>query len=202
MRGLQSQRLRQVVARCYEHVPLYRQRMQKHGLTPAEIRGVDDLGQAAVDDQGRSARRLRRGHVRRAAAQIARLHPPTDALLTESAAKPIVAAFTRHDLAAWNETIVRGLACCGVRPGDIFQNACGSDVFADGLGLHYGAEALGAVVIPIAGGDVAHRIGLMKDFGVSVICSTPSYFLYLAEQAEKIGVDLHGLSLRVGVFVG
>jgi phenylacetate-CoA ligase len=101
----------------------------------------------------------------------------------------------------WTEVIVRCLASCGIHQGDMIQNACGYNLFTDGLGLHYGAETLGATVIPISGGDTDHQLMVMKDFGVSAICSTPSYFLYLVERAEKMGLDLHELPLRAGAFV-
>jgi phenylacetate-CoA ligase len=129
--------------------------------------------------------------------QVLRLHPPGGAT-----GKPVVVAYTRRDLDVWTEAIVRCLACCGVERGDVIQNACAYDLFSDGPGLHYASETLGAAVIPVAGGDTARQIAVMKDFGVSVICSTPSYFLHLAERAEKLGVDLRELPLRAGVFVG
>jgi phenylacetate-CoA ligase len=108
---------------------------------------------------------------------------------------------TRGDLERWAEVIVRSLASCGIHRGDVIQNACGYNLFSDGLGLHYGAEALGATVIPVSGGDTDHQIMVMKDFGVSAICSTPSYCLHLLDRAEKLGVDLRDLPLRAAVLV-
>jgi phenylacetate-CoA ligase len=94
------------------------------------------------------------------------------------------------------------MASCGIHQGDIVQNACGHELFADGLGLLRGAETLGATVIPVASSDADRQIAVLKDLGVSAICCTPSYFLYLAERADRLGVDLRELSLRAGVFVG
>ncbi len=196
LRDLQSQRLRQVVGQTYEHVSLYRQRMQKHGLTPADIRGVDDIHKLpfTVKNDLRNAYPV--GMFAVPIRQIAGLHPPSG-----TTGKPVVVAYTRRDLEVWTEVIVRCLASCGIHQGDIIQNACGYNLFTDGLGLHYGAETLGATVIPISGGDTDHQIMVMKDFGVSAICCTPSYFLYLIERAEKIGVDLRELPLRAVVLV-
>ena len=92
--------------------------------------------------------------------------------------------------------MIRCLACCGIHPGDVLQNACAGELFADGLGLHAAAEALGATVIPVAGGDSDRQLMALKDFGVSAVCSTPSYFLHLAERAEKAGINLRQLPLR------
>jgi len=196
LRNLQSQRLRQVVSRAYEHVAVYRQRMQKHGLTPEEVRGVEDLPKLPFTVQGDLGDAYPFGMLAVPLQQVLRLHPSSGAT-----GKPIAAAYTRRDLDVWTELIVRSLASCGVGRGDVVQNACGYELFTDGPGLNYAGEVLGATVIPISGGDAGRQITVMKDFGVSVICSTPSYFLYLVERAEKMGVDLRELPLRIGVFV-
>jgi phenylacetate-CoA ligase len=114
--------------------------------------------------------------------------------------KPIVVAYTKEDVAVWTDAMVRSFACCGVHEGDIIQNAYGYGLFTGGLGAHYGGEALGATVIPISGGNTDRQITLLKDFAVTVICCTPSYFLHLSERAEAMGVDIRSLPLRAGVF--
>jgi len=197
LRGLQSQRLRQVVWAAYEHVSPYRQRMHKHGLTPAEIRGVDDLARLPFTVKADLSDAYPFGMFAVPIQQVVRLHPPGG-----SYGNPAIVAYTRRDLEAWAELLVRSLASCGIRQGDIVQNACGHNLLTDGLGLHYAAETLAATVVPLSGGDADHQVVLMKDFGVSAICSTPSYFLHLVERAEKAGVDLRELPLRVGAFVG
>jgi phenylacetate-CoA ligase len=196
LRGLESHRLRQAVARAYEHVPLYRQRMHKHGLTPADIRGVDDLGRLPFTLKADLADTYPFGMLAVPVQQVVHLHPPSG-----PPQRPIVVAYTRRDVELWTEVIVRSLASCGIHQGDVIQNACGYNLFIDGLGLHHGAETLGATVIPVSGGDTDHQIMLMKDFGVSAICSTPGYFLYLVERAEKMGIDLRELPLRAVALV-
>ena len=114
--------------------------------------------------------------------------------------KPIVVAYTQEDLDDWTRAMVRSFAACGVHSGDIVQNAYGYGLFTGGLGAHYGAEALGASVIPISGGNTDRQIMVMKDFGVTVICCTPSYFLHLIERAGEMGVNMKELPLRIGVF--
>ena len=196
LKGLQSQRLRQVVARAYEHVSVVRQRMHKHNLTPADIRDIDDLPKLPFTVKSDLADAYPTGMLAVPIQDVVRLHPPGGA-----AGKPIVVAHTRRDLAICTELLVRCLASCGIHQGDVVQNACGRNRFIDGLGLHHAAETLGATVVPVSGGDTNHQIMLMKDFGVSAICCTPSYFLYLVEQAEKMGVDLGDLPLRAGAFI-
>ena len=196
LRGLQSQRLRRVVSQVYECVTLYRQRMNKLGLTPAEIRVVDDIPKLPFTAKKDLVDTYPFGMFAVPIQQVAHLHPPSG-----TTGKPTVVASTSRDLEVWAEVIVRSLASCGIQRGDIVQNACGYNLFTDGLGLQYGASTLGATVIPVSGGDTEHQIMAMKDFGVSAICCTPSYFLYLAQRAEKMGVDLRELPLRAVALV-
>jgi len=114
--------------------------------------------------------------------------------------KPIVVAYTQEDLQVWTNVMMRSLAACGLHEGDIIQNAYGYGLFTGGLGAHYGAEALGATVIPISGGNTQRQLMVMKDFGVTAICCTPSYFLHLIDQSQECGVDIRKLPLRAGVF--
>jgi phenylacetate-CoA ligase len=114
--------------------------------------------------------------------------------------KPIVVAYTQEDLNDWTRAVLRSLAACGVHSGDIVQVAYGYGLFTGGLGLHYGAEALGASVIPISGGNTDRQIMLMKDFGVTVVCCTPSYFLHLIDRANEMGMNMKEMPLSIGVF--
>lgn len=196
LRALQSQRLRQVVNRAYEHVSLYRQRMHKHGLTPADIRGVDDLARLPFTLTADLSHEYPFGMMAVPPSEALRLHA-----VNGTAGKPLVVSHTRRDLETWHEVVVRSLAACGVQPGDILQNACGSHLFTDGLALHCGAEILGATVIPSPAADNARQLAILKDLSVSAICCTPSFFLHLIERAEKSGVDLRDFPLRVGVWV-
>jgi len=126
---------------------------------------------------------------------IVRLHASSG-----TTGKPIVVAYTHEDLQVWTNVMMRSLAACGLHAGDIIQNAYGYGLFTGGLGIHYGAEALGATVIPISGGNTQRQLMVMKDFGVTAICCTPSYFLHLIDQASELGINFKELPLRVGVF--
>lgn len=197
LRSLQSQRLRQVVARAYEHVSLFRQRMHKRGLTPAEIRGVEDMARLPFTLKSDLGDTYPFGMFAVPLQQVVRLRPRS------GAGSSTVAAYTRADLEVWRELLVRCLASCGIHRGDVVQNVCGHTRFTDALALNDAAESLGATVIPVvAGGDADHQVAVAKDFDVSAVCATPGYFLHLVERAEKLGVDLRELPLRAGVFVG
>ena len=195
--ALQSERLREVVGRAYEGVPLYRQRMQKHGVTPADVATVEDVQRLPFTSKADLRDAYPLGMLAVPLHRVLRMYP-----IGGGPGQRMAAAFTKRDLAAWSELVVRCLASCGVSQGDVVQNACAYDLFTDGPGLHYAGECLGATVIPTAGGDAARQLAVMKDFGVSILCSTPSFLVYLLERAEKTGVDLRGLPLRAGVFVG
>ena len=114
--------------------------------------------------------------------------------------KPIVVAYTQKDVDVWTSVLVRCFAGCGLHRGDIMQIAYGYGLFTGGLGAHYGAEGLGATVVPTSGGNADRQIMLMKDFGVTAMCCTPTYFLHLIDRAAALGVDLKELPLRAGVF--
>jgi len=114
--------------------------------------------------------------------------------------KPIVVAYTKEDVDVWTSVLVRCFAGCGLHQGDIIQIAYGYGLFTGGLGAHYGAEALGATVVPTSGGNADRQIMLMKDFGVTAMCCTPTYFLHLIDRAAELGVDMKSLPLRAGVF--
>ena len=114
--------------------------------------------------------------------EVVRLHASSG-----TTGKPIVVAYTREDVEVWTTAMVRTLAACGLRRGDVVQNAYGYGLFTGGLGAHYGAEVLGATVIPISGGNTDRQIMVMKDFGVTAICCTPSYFIHLLERARRAG---------------
>ncbi len=125
--------------------------------------------------------------------EIVRLHASSG-----TTGKPIVVAYTQADLDVWSEVMVRSFAACGLHRGDVIQNAYGYGLFTGGLGAHYGAEMLGATVIPISGGNTERQLMVMADFGVTALCCTPSYFLHLLESAKETKTDFS--KLRVGVF--
>lgn len=192
---LQLQRLKAVVQRSYDHVELTRQRMNERGLTPASIQTLADIAKLPFTVKTDLRDTYPFGLFASPMSEIVRLHSSSG-----TTGKPIVVAYTQEDVDVWTSVMMRSLAACGLRRGDIIQNAYGYGLFTGGLGAHYGAEALGATVIPISGGNTDRQIMIMQDFGVTAISCTPSYFIHLIERAGELGVDMKSLPLRVGVF--
>jgi len=114
--------------------------------------------------------------------------------------KPTVVGYTKKDIDTWANMMARALACAGATRGDMVHNAYGYGLFTGGLGAHYGAEKLGATVIPVSGGNSKRQINIMRDFGSTILMSTPSYALNLADAMDQMGIDPASLSLRVGIF--
>ena len=195
LREVQSARLREMVGRAYENVPLYRQRMDELHATPSSIRGIDDIVRLPMTIKTDLRDTYPLGLCASPLGDVVRLHASSG-----TTGKPIVVAYSQADVNMWASVVLRALAGYGVHQGDVVQVAYGYGLFTGGLGLHYGAEALGATVIPISGGNTDRQIMMMQDLGVTVICCTPSYFLHILDRAEEMGVDLHTLPLRAGCF--
>jgi phenylacetate-CoA ligase len=195
MRELQLRRLRAVVARAYEHVALFRRRLEERSLGPECIRSLDDIRRLPFTVKSDLRDTYPFGLFASPMQEVVRLHASSG-----TTGKPIVVAYTKQDVDVWTSVMVRTLAACTLHEGDIIQNAYGYGLFTGGLGAHYGAEGLGATVVPISGGNTERQIMIMKDFGVTAICCTPSYFIHLLDRAGDLGVDIRSLPLRVGVF--
>ncbi len=195
LEATQLARLQATVARAYDHVKLFRQRMDERGLKPRDIQTLDDVHKLPFTIKTDLRDTYPYGLFASDMRDVVRLHASSG-----TTGKPIVVGYTREDIAVWTEVIARSFAACGLHAGDILQNAYGYGLFTGGLGAHYGAEALGATVIPISGGNTERQITVLKDFGVTAICCTPSYFLHLLDQGAQLGVDFKQLPLRAGVF--
>jgi phenylacetate-CoA ligase len=195
LRELQLQRLQAVVRRAYENVALFRSRLDERKLKPDDILSLKDIQKLPFTVKADLRDTYPYGLFASPLQEVVRVHASSG-----TTGKPIVVAYTREDVDVWTSVMVRSLAACGLHQGDIIQNAYGYGLFTGGLGAHYGAEALGATVIPISGGNTDRQIMIMQDFGVTAICCTPSYFIHLIEHAGEMGVDMKKLPLRVGVF--
>ena len=195
LRELQLRRLKAIVARAYDNVALFRSRMDERGLTPASIEKLTDLAKLPFTIKTDLRDTYPFGLFASPMSEIVRLHASSG-----TTGKPIVVAYTQEDLQVWASAMLRTFSSAGVHRGDIVQNAYGYGLFTGGLGAHYGLEAIGATVVPTSGGNTDRQIMLMRDFGVTGICCTPSYFLHIIERARELGIDLRELPLRVGIF--
>ena len=195
LRQVQSRRLQAVVARAWDKVAHFRARLQAVGLTPDDIGGIEDIAALPFTVKADLRDTYPFGLFASPMDEVVRLHASSG-----TTGKPIVVAYTREDVEVWSEAMARTFAACGLHRGDIVQNAFGYGLFTGGMGAHYGAEALGAAVIPVSGGNTERQIMLLRDFGVTAVCATPSFFVHLVEKAGEMGVSLKDLPLRVGVF--
>jgi phenylacetate-CoA ligase len=195
LRDLQLKRMQTVVTRAWQQVKLFRARMDERGLDPGDIRSLEDIAKLPFTMKADLRDTYPNGLFASPMKDVVRLHASSG-----TTGKPIVVAYTKEDVDVWTSVVVRCLAGCGLHRGDIIQVAYGYGLFTGGLGAHYGAEALGAAVIPASGGNADRQIMLMKDFGVTAMCCTPSYFLHLIDRAADLKVDLRELPLRAGIF--
>ncbi len=191
IREMQLERLKHIVAYAYERVPMYKERFDAIGLRPEHIKTLKDIEHipyTTKDD-------LRDNYPFKLFAvpmkQIIRLHASSG-----TTGKPVVCGYTRKDLDNWSTCIARILTMAGATDEDIFHVAFGYGLFTGGFGLHYGIEKLGATVVPVSSGNTERQIMLLKDFGATALIATPSYAMYLAETAKKMGV-LQDLKLRL-----
>jgi phenylacetate-CoA ligase len=195
LQTLQLRRLQAKVREVYEKVPFYREAFQARGLTPDSVRSLDDLARLPF-----TTKRDFRDNYPLGLAAV----PPQDIVRVHASSgttgKPTVVAYTRGDISLWADMMARTLTMAGATSADVVHNAYGYGLFTGGLGAHYGAERIGATVIPMSGGNSKRQIMLMQDLRSTILCCTPSYALFLAETANEMGVDLRNGDLRVGVF--
>jgi phenylacetate-CoA ligase len=195
LRQIQLQRLRDTLERVYARVPFYRQSFDQAGVKPADLRTLADLGRFPFTLKTDLRDHYPFGLFATPLSEVVRIHASSG-----TTGKPTVVGYTAEDIRIWSEVMVRTFQCIGIGPEDVVQNAYGYGLFTGGLGAHYGLERLGATVIPMSGGNTEKQLLVLQDFGVTAICSTPSYFLHLAEAAEKDGLPLNRTRLKVGVF--
>ncbi len=195
LREVQGERLRDAVRRAYENVPFYRKKFDKHGVKPSDIRSLDDIDKLPFTTKSDFRDTYPFGLFAVPLRDIIRVHASSG-----TTGKPTVVGYTREDIDTWAEAIARTLGCGGGTADDVLQVAYGYGLFTGGLGLHFGGEKLGAMVIPMSGGNTKKQIMLMQDFGTTLLACTPSYSLQIAEEAAADGVDLKKTKLRVGYF--
>ena len=195
LRELQLARLQKTVRHAYERVGLFRSRMEALKLTPEDIRTLEDLSRLPFSAKVDLRDTYPFGLFAVPMSEVVRLHASSG-----TTGKPIVVGYTRSDLEVWMEVVKRAMASCGLNRTDVIQVSYGYGLFTGGLGAHYGAEALGATVVPTSGGNTKRQIMLMRDFGTTAICCTPSYFNFMIEQAAAEGIDMRKLPIKAGLF--
>jgi len=195
LQNLQLRRLQLTVERCFFNVPFYRQRMQKIGVNPEDIKSLEDLKRLPFTYKKDFRDNYPYGMFAVPLSEVVRIHSSSG-----TTGKPTVVGYTRGDITNWAEMMARSLTAASVAKDDVIHNAYGYGLFTGGLGVHYGAERIGASVIPISGGNTKRQIMILKDYGSTVLTCTPSYALYMAEVIKEMGINPGELKLRVGVF--
>ncbi|MFA5843516.1 MAG: phenylacetate--CoA ligase [Coriobacteriia bacterium] len=192
---LQVERLRATLRRVYDNVELYREKYDAAGFDPDSLKGLEDLSRVpfTVKDDLRAAYPYKMFAV--PMRDIVRVHSSSG-----TTGQITVVGYTKGDVDRWSDLMARTFACAGATPDDVVQITYGYGLFTGGLGAHYGSERLGALTIPVSGGNTKRQVQILKDFGVTVLACTPSYALLIAETALEMGIDVRELPLRVGVF--
>lgn len=195
MKRVQTERLINTVKRIYYNVPFYREKMQKKGIEPGDIKSLDDLKNLPFTYKQDLRDNYPYGLFATPLSEIIRIHASSG-----TTGKQTVVGYTRRDIDTWAEVMARTLVSAGASKESFIQVAYGYGLFTGGLGAHYGAERIGASVIPISGGNTKRQIQIMKDFGTTLLACTPSYALFMAEEMEELGIKKSDLKLRSGVF--
>jgi phenylacetate-CoA ligase len=195
MEKLQLRRLQETVFRAYSFVPCYFDKMNRLGVKPDDIKSLADIGKLPFTTK----QDLRDNYPFNMFAvpmnEVVRIHSSSG-----TTGKPTVVGYSKRDIDTWAELMARALVCAGASKNSIIQNAYGYGLFTGGLGVHYGAERIGASVIPSSGGNTKRQIMLMQDFGTTVLTCTPSYSLFMHETMLEMGLNPDDLRLKCGVF--
>ncbi len=192
---LQMTRLHATLERVYRNVPCYRAKFDAFGVTPGDLHALSDLAKFPFTDKEDLRQNYPYGMFAVPLREVVRIHSSSG-----TTGKPTVVGYTRSDLQTWTELAARFMTAAGVTEDDIVHIAFGYGLFTGAFGLHYGAERIGASVIPMSSGNTDKQIMIMQDYRSSALVCTPSYALTIADRMEKLGIDPASLNLRVGLF--
>ena len=192
---LQLERLKVTLKRAYENVPYYRKRFDEIKVKPADIKSFKDIKKLPFTTKTDLREGYPFGLFAVPRQEIVEVHTSSG-----TTGKPTVSGYTKKDIEIWGEVMARALTMVGTTKEDIIQNGYGYGLFTGGLGVHYGAQRIGATVIQISAGQTKRQLEIMYDFGSTVLTCTPSYALYLTEAAEEVGIDVKKLKLKAGCF--
>ena len=196
LRELQLKKLKAQVRHCYDNSPFYQRKFKAAGLTPDSIKTLEDLRKVPFTVKTDLRDNYPMGLVVVDSADIVEIHASSG-----TTGNPIIGAYTKSDMDAWQELMARSIYTAGVRREDVIHIAYGYGLFTGGLGFHYGAQKIGTEIVPASGGMTQRQIKLMKDLGVTTLCCTPSFAVYLAETMVAEGVNpKKDLKLKVGIF--
>ncbi len=194
LRTLQLERLREQIMRAHDRVPYYRKKFAAAGVSPADLKTLDDLARFPFTTKDDLRLTYPFGMFAVPMSEIVRVHASSG-----TTGKPTVVGYTRGDIDMWAMLMARSIRAAGGRPGDKMHIAYGYGLFTGGLGLHYGAEYLGCIVIPVGGGFTERQVQLIADFKPDIIAVTPSYLLAIADEFDRQNIDPRQSSLRIAL---
>jgi len=192
---LKLRRLKESIFRAYTFVPAYKDKLDKAGVKPHDINSLEDLTKLPFTTKQDLRDNYPFNLFAVPMSEVVRIHSSSG-----TTGKPTVVGYTKKDIDMWSELMARALYSCGATKNSVIQVSYGYGLFTGGLGAHYGAERLGASVIPTSGGNTKRQIMLMQDFGTTVLTCTPSYALFMHEIMEEMNVKPSDLKLKIGVF--
>ena len=195
LHAIQSARLIKTVKRCYENIPFYKAKFDEMGLKPEDIHSIDDIGKLPFTIKQDLRDHYPFGLFAVPREELVRVHASSG-----TTGKQTVVGYTRGDIDRWSECAARALTAAGTTPSDYIHVSYGYGLFTGGMGIHYGAEKLGATAIPVSSGNTKRQVQILQDFGSNVLCCTPSYALFIAETLNEMNIDPADLPLRIGIF--
>ena len=195
LRALQSARLIKMVKNAYENVPFYKQKLDEIGLKPEDIHSIDDITKLPFTVKTDLRDNYPFGLFACKKDELVRIHASSG-----TTGKPTVVGYTKADIDVWSEGAARAICAAGGTKDDTIHVSYGYGLFTGGLGLHYGAEKLGATALPASSGNTARQIQMLQDFESDIICCTPSYAMFIGETIRDMGINPEDLKVRAGIF--
>lgn len=195
LKEIQSERLVKMVNSCYNNVPFYKKLLDDAGVKPQDIKSIDDITKLPFTVKQDLRDNYPFGLFAVPKDDIVRIHASSG-----TTGKQTVVAYTENDIKIWSESVARAIVAAGGTKHDSIHVSYGYGLFTGGLGLHYGAEMLGATAIPVSSGNTARQITILQDFQSDIICCTPSYAMYIGETLKEMNIDPESLPLRAGIF--
>lgn len=195
LKKIQSERLVATVKRMYDNVPYYAEKMKAAGIEPGDIKSVDDLSKLPFTYKTDLRDNYPFGTFAVPMEEVVRIHASSG-----TTGKQTVVGYTQNDINMWADCMARALTMAGATKKDVVHVSYGYGLFTGGLGAHYGAEYMGASVVPASTGNTKRQINLLKDFKATILCCTPSYAMYIADEMKELGISKDELSLKAGCF--
>jgi len=195
MKEVQSERLRKIVSYVYKNCPPYKTKFDTLGVRPGDIKGIEDIQKLpfTIKDDMRDSYPF--GLFSTPIHKIKEIH-----VSSGTTGNPTVVGYTKEDIKLWSEAMARAICCAGAEPGDKIQIGYGYGLFTGGLGFHYGSLEMGLTIIPASSGQTKRQLKLMTDFKPRILACTPSYALYMADEAREMGLDPRDSSWEIGIF--